>query len=151
MRISCIRCKHPHDSTVTPFMHDNIRLREPNPNPSIFYNAAAGFFECENCGTRNKVQVIWGLEKGHKMDNGEELEWAKANKYKRAITDTGKVHYVTTGGWQDGKVDPFCNSISSAGDYWGKKWKLTDKPVTCKNCLSKMRKEIQNDKLKDTG
>lgn len=141
MRIPCIKCKHLHDSMVTPFMYDDIKPR-PNPDPSIFYNISIGFFECKNCGTRNKVQIIWVLEKDHEKNSREEVEWAKKNKYKKAITDTGKVHYVTTGYWQDGKVDPFCNFRSWIGDYWGQGWKLTDKPVTCKNCLSKMRKEM---------
>ena len=56
----------------------------------------------------------------------------------KAITSSGKVHYVTVGVWKNGNVDPLCNHRSWAGDYWGKPWKTVDKdtPVTCKNCLA---------------
>jgi len=149
MRIPCIKCGHLHDSTVTPFMYDNIKADHPNPNPDIFYNVATGSFKCINCGTKNKVKLVWGMWETGKEDKEralkEEEEWAKAHKLKKAITNTGTVHYVTTGCWQDGKVEPFCNCRSWVGDYWGKKWDLTDKPVTCKNCLSSMHRMMKEE------
>lgn len=69
MRIPCTKCGYVHDSTVTPFMHDNIKAGEPNPNPDIFYDVATGSFKCANCGTKNKVKLIWGTEKN---DNAPE-------------------------------------------------------------------------------
>lgn len=56
----------------------------------------------------------------------------------KATSPTGKVHYVTTGLWKNGNVEPLCNHKQWLGDYWGKKWKKVDKdtPVTCKNCLA---------------
>jgi hypothetical protein len=113
-------------------------------------------FKCGKCGSTNDVLLMWSVveNKDRKYTPVKEVEWAEANKYKRAVTNSGKVHYVTTGCWQEGKVEPFCNCRSWLGDYWGKKWKLTDKPVTCKNCLSRMRrmmKEESANEPKDTG
>jgi hypothetical protein len=55
----------------------------------------------------------------------------------RAESPTGKVHFAYHGGWKDkGLVDPFCHSRTWAGDHWGKRWRKTEKPVTCKNCLT---------------
>jgi hypothetical protein len=62
MRIPCAKCGHIHDSTVTPFIHDNIKVDEPNPNPNIFYNVATGSFKCANCAVENKVKLVWGME-----------------------------------------------------------------------------------------
>jgi hypothetical protein len=54
---------------------------------------------------------------------------------------TGKVHLASDGGYKDDKVDPYCNQRQWVGDYWGKAWKKTDKPVTCKRCMASAIKE----------
>lgn len=58
-----------------------------------------------------------------------------------AEAPNGKVHYATEGVYAEDYVDPYCNHRTWIGDYWGKRWKKTDKPVTCKNCLSAYAKE----------
>lgn len=55
----------------------------------------------------------------------------------RAESPTGKVHFAHHGSWKDESlVDPYCNSRTWGGDHWGKRWRKTEKPVTCKNCLT---------------
>ena len=73
----------------------------------------------------------------------QQRRYDKERGYKRAISSTGTVHYVEAGNWKNGYVDPFCHFMSWTGDYFGQPWKLTDKPVTCKNCLSKMKKMLE--------
>jgi len=50
----------------------------------------------------------------------------------------GKVHYASLSSDPDRLVplyDPYCNHRTWLGDYWGKTWTETSKPVTCGNCL----------------
>lgn len=148
MRIPCAKCGHIHDSTVTPFLHDNIKAEIIPIEPDMHSRITMGDFKCSNCGNENLVAVTWTVideKEEEEYTSLKEGEWTKVNKLKRAITNTGKVHYVNTGCWQEGKVEPFCNCKSWLGDYWGKKWKLTDKPVTCKNCLSKMHRLMKEE------
>jgi hypothetical protein len=58
-----------------------------------------------------------------------------------AESSTGTVHFASDGGFKDNKVDPYCNQRQWVGDYWGKKWARTDKPVTCKRCIASAIKE----------
>ena len=59
-----------------------------------------------------------------------------ASKLIHAESSTGTVHLAYEGHFIGDKYDPYCNQRSWIGDYWGKKWKKTDKPVTCKRCLA---------------
>lgn len=157
MRIPCAKCDHLHDSTVTPFMYDIVKEDEKeaescppgpgDPDYALYNRYKASEFKCEKCGATNDVMLIWSVleEEDEKKALRKEEAWAKINKYEKAITNTGKVHYVSTGYWQGSKVEPFCNCRSWVGDYWGKKWDLTDKPVTCKNCLSRMRRMMKEE------
>ena len=57
----------------------------------------------------------------------------------RVKSPTGKVHYAYLDGVDKNKVkiyQPYCNHRTWLGDYWGKRWRQTDEPVTCGNCLS---------------
>lgn len=61
-------------------------------------------------------------------------------------SNTGCVHLAYDAGFKDRElVHPYCNSMTWCGDYWGKRWKRVDKPVTCKNCLSKYHREISHE------
>jgi len=54
---------------------------------------------------------------------------------------TGCVHLAEDAGMKDKSlVMPYCNSMTWRGDYWGKRWKRVKKPITCKNCLAKFKK-----------
>lgn len=56
-------------------------------------------------------------------------------------SNTGTVHLAWPGSWKDESlVDPYCNARTWLGDYWGKRWPVTDKPVTCKNCIAAYEK-----------
>jgi len=59
-------------------------------------------------------------------------------KSKNAISPAGTVHVVSyKEKVRDGSLRVYseCNYKGWRGDYWGNKWALTDKPVTCKTCL----------------
>lgn len=71
---------------------------------------------------------------------------------KKAITNSGKVHWVTTGQWKNGNVDPLCNYMSWRGDYWGQPWRVLEDQkteVTCKTCLKMMEKMMEAELLKN--
>ena len=59
MRIPCAKCGHVHDSTVTPFMHDIIKVDIVPTSPAINSRIAVGAFECGNCGNENLVALTW--------------------------------------------------------------------------------------------
>ena len=53
MRIPCAVCNYPHNSTVTPFMHDIVPPTEHSPtgpNNLRYAKAVNGAFKCEKCG-----------------------------------------------------------------------------------------------------
>lgn len=66
MRIPCAKCNYPHDSTVTPFMHDTITKdnstaidRETFPGFVMLVNLKISTFKCEKCGLTNRVLMTW--------------------------------------------------------------------------------------------
>ena len=59
MRIPCAKCGHLHDSTVTPFLHDDIKADVVPTNSTISSRIAVGSFECSNCGNENLVAMTW--------------------------------------------------------------------------------------------
>ena len=59
MRIPCAKCGHPHDSTVTPFMHDIVTPEQPESG--ALANVMNSSFKCEGCGNINEVMLIWSV------------------------------------------------------------------------------------------
>ena len=73
------------------------------------------------------------------------MEWRSLIKdnFKKAISPSGEVHYVTSGLWKNGSVigprktlPLLCNRRFWISDR-GKPWKAADKTtlVTCENCI----------------
>lgn len=64
MRITCAKCGHMHDSTVTPFMHDIIKADHVPTSSEIHSRIAVGSFKCEKCGSENLVALTWTVIEG---------------------------------------------------------------------------------------
>lgn len=57
--------------------------------------------------------------------------------FEKAISPSGKIHYIFPTHWKNGNVDPLCNHRQWTGDHWGQPWSIVDDAmaVTCGNCI----------------
>lgn len=85
------------------------------------------------------------------------MPYIKKSDLVNLLSPTGKVHYGYLDFVDKKKVkiyQPYCNHRTWIGDYWGKRWVQTAKPVTCGNCLSAIRANTNcafDEKLNNLG
>jgi len=116
-----------------------VDIDDPETEDFLLY-----FEELINSELMNEEQILTEDIKVERMDIVKDhRRYDKERGYRRAVSPTGTVHYIEAHNWENGDVDPFCNYRPDI-DYWrGQSWKLTKKPVTCKNCLNKMRRILK--------